>query len=156
MKNGEWRNNVRRPKGKPMKNGEWRIDNSFPGSIAAVYCEYSYAEPTVSGCCTFLVPFFPFVYNVVFLRFQATKLSSEAMIIWNFQPQSAIRTFWSSTQIRGSVEVWRQNGWTIRPEKAKLERKNETWDKTRNAAPAIGTAFLASVYFICQSKKECF
>ena len=101
-------------------------DNSFPGSIAAVYCEYSYAEPSVPGRYTFLVPFSPFVYNVVFLRFQATKLSSEAMIIWNFQPKSVIRTFWGSAKIRGSVEVWRQNGWTIRPEKkTELEIQQE-------------------------------
>ena len=29
------------------------------------YCQYTYAAPLVPGCCTFLVPFFQFVYKAI-------------------------------------------------------------------------------------------
>ena len=53
-----------------IQPGLWALeecrDNSFPGSAALVYQQYTYAAPLVSGCCTFLVPFFLFIYKAIF------------------------------------------------------------------------------------------
>lgn len=38
----------------------------FTGSIAMVYCRYTYAGPLVSDSFTPLVPFFRFVYRTIF------------------------------------------------------------------------------------------
>ena len=38
----------------------------FTGSIAMVYCRYTYAAPLVSDSFTPLVPFFRFVYRTIF------------------------------------------------------------------------------------------
>ena len=38
----------------------------FTGSIAMVYCRYTYAVPLVSDSFTPLVPFFRFVYRAIF------------------------------------------------------------------------------------------
>ena len=45
------------------------VKQRFIRSIAMIYCEYTYAAPLVPGCCTFLVPFFQFVYSYSYSYF---------------------------------------------------------------------------------------